>query len=177
MQRAEFHHANAIAEEIGNQLQTHLEDRDSKMCAVLQQIPGLSETSSSSEDSQEEHAQAANSVVTHNVQLERLKLLREIQLDLKPDRRNKPTRPTRPRFDTPKAPRVRFDTPNAPRRPGYNRKTPDDKMRPWRDKISKYCWSHGACNHDGKDCEFKAPGHKEEATKENKMGGSKAYCR
>ena len=78
MQQTGFHHDNAIAGEIGNQLQSHLEDNNSKMLSVLQQIPGLSETSSSSEESQEEYAQTANSVVTDNVQLVILKLLREI---------------------------------------------------------------------------------------------------
>ena len=157
MQQAGFHHDNAIAGEIGNQLQSHLEDNNSKMLSVLQQIPGLSETSSSSEESQEEHAQTSNSVVTDNVQLEILKLLREIQVNLKPNKRE-PTRPTRP---------------------GRYRKTPDDAAltatRP-RELTAKYCWTHGACDHEGKDCFRRALGHKEEATKENKMGGSKAYC-
>ena len=41
---------------------------------------------------------------------------------------------------------------------------------------SKYCHSHGACNHDGKDCRNKRHGHKEAATFDNKMGGSKRFC-
>ena len=110
MQQAGFHHANDIAEEIGSQLQNHLEDNNSKILSVLQQIPGLSETSSSSEESQEEHAQAANSIVTDNVQLEMLKLLREIQLDLKSNKGYKPSRPTRPRFDTPTSRNYRKNT-------------------------------------------------------------------
>ena len=36
----------------------------------------------------------------------------------------------------------------------------------------KYCWTHGWCNHFGRDCCSKAEGHKDEATKENRMGGS-----
>ena len=36
----------------------------------------------------------------------------------------------------------------------------------------KYCWTHGWCNHFGKDCRSKADGHKDEATKNNRMGGS-----
>ena len=36
----------------------------------------------------------------------------------------------------------------------------------------KYCWSHGACNHMSKDCNTPKPGHKAQATKENKMGGA-----
>ena len=155
MQQAGFHHANAIAGELGSQLQTHLEDNNSKLLSVLQQIPGLVETSSSSEESLEEHQQAANSIATNNVQLEILKLLREIRLDLKQDKKEEPTRPVRPR---------------------RNRKAPDDKTFPPRSDTSKYCWTHGACNHDGNSCERRAPGHKVDATKENKMEGSKAYC-
>ena len=36
-----------------------------------------------------------------------------------------------------------------------------------------YCWSCGAfCYHSGRDCRTKKDGHKDEATKNNKMGGS-----
>ena len=73
MQQAGFHHANALTQEIGQQLQAQLEARDSKMYAVLQQLPGLTETSSSSDDSQEEVYEIVNSLTTNNVQLEILK--------------------------------------------------------------------------------------------------------
>lgn len=45
-----------------------------------------------------------------------------------------------------------------------------------RKNTSKYCWSHGACAHDSKDCKSKKPGHCDEATHANKMGGSKKNC-
>ena len=41
---------------------------------------------------------------------------------------------------------------------------------------SKYCYTHGACAHDGKFCKKKRQGHKDSATFENKIGGSTAYC-
>ena len=41
---------------------------------------------------------------------------------------------------------------------------------------SKYCWSHGAWNHTGKRCKSEKPGHKEDATFTNKMGGSTDSC-
>ena len=41
---------------------------------------------------------------------------------------------------------------------------------------SKYCWTHGAWNHDSKDCFKPKEGHKKEATFENKMGGSTKKC-
>jgi hypothetical protein len=42
--------------------------------------------------------------------------------------------------------------------------------------FNKYCWTHGRGNHLGCDCNAKAPGHKDEATITNKMGGSCYAC-
>ena len=36
----------------------------------------------------------------------------------------------------------------------------------------KYCWTHGWCNHYGRDCRSKADGHQDAATCNNRMGGS-----
>ena len=36
----------------------------------------------------------------------------------------------------------------------------------------KYCWTHGWCNHFGRDCRSKAEDHRDEVTIENRMGGS-----
>ena len=58
---------------------------------------------------------------------------------------------------------------------GTTQKTPDNASF-HRKKTSKYCWTHGACDHTGEECNNRAPGHKASATKENKMGGSKAFC-
>ena len=46
-----------------------------------------------------------------------------------------------------------------------------------RNKTDKYCWSHGACGHDGKDCRNKKPGHRDDATFGNRLGGSNFYCK
>jgi predicted RNA-binding protein with RPS1 domain len=35
-----------------------------------------------------------------------------------------------------------------------------------------YCWTHGKCKHSGAICKHKKEGHKDDATMENKMGGS-----
>ena len=37
---------------------------------------------------------------------------------------------------------------------------------------SQYCWTHGLCHHASKDCCTKAEGHKDDATLDNRMGGS-----
>jgi hypothetical protein len=41
---------------------------------------------------------------------------------------------------------------------------------------SCYCWTHGACAHEGRHCNRKADGHKDEATFADKMGGSTCHC-
>lgn len=38
-----------------------------------------------------------------------------------------------------------------------------------------YCWTHGPCNHLGKDCTSPQPGHKVDATMTKKMGGAELY--
>ena len=38
--------------------------------------------------------------------------------------------------------------------------------------LTKYCHTHGLCNHDSPDCHTPAEGHKNEATLQNRMGGS-----
>ena len=41
-----------------------------------------------------------------------------------------------------------------------------------RNRNNRYCWTHGACNHWGRNCHNKAPNHKDEATFRNTMGGN-----
>ena len=43
-------------------------------------------------------------------------------------------------------------------------------------RYNLYCWSHGGCGHLGGRCRDKKDGHKDEATFENKMGGSTLNC-
>jgi len=42
--------------------------------------------------------------------------------------------------------------------------------------INKYCWTHGASNHNGAECQYPDKHHKKEATFADKMGGSTAFC-
>jgi len=42
---------------------------------------------------------------------------------------------------------------------------------------SKYCWTHGGCNHVSADCRTKATGHQDAATWKNRMGGSERNLR
>jgi hypothetical protein len=50
---------------------------------------------------------------------------------------------------------------------------PPNPLPAW---INKYCWTHGRCNHHGRVCRDKAPGHKDDATKTDKLGGSEWGC-
>ena len=43
--------------------------------------------------------------------------------------------------------------------------------------ITDYCWTHGACGHPSKICCNKKTGHQDDATFDNKMGGSVYYCK
>ena len=46
-----------------------------------------------------------------------------------------------------------------------------------RRNTSKYCWTHGACAHTGFECTNKKPGHIDDATFQDRKGGSTAYVR
>ena len=43
--------------------------------------------------------------------------------------------------------------------------------------LTSYCWTHGAGNHKSADCCNKKDGHKDNATFDNRMDGSSAFCK
>ena len=45
-----------------------------------------------------------------------------------------------------------------------------------RTNFNFYYWLHGDCVHPSHECGSKRPGHQDQATFENKMGGLTAYC-
>ena len=66
-----------------------------------------------------------------------------------------------------------------PKREPRNQKNNTNKKQKFkrrRTNISNYCWSCGAWNHPSSKCRNKKEGHRDEATFENKMGGSLLYC-
>ena len=152
MQQSGFHHANMLAQELTTKFEEHLAIRDSQLLSVMQSIPGLAETSSSS-DSETSLSHTANYTSSDTVQLEILKLLKELRADIKRESKQSKRDP----------------------KPGSNPKTPDDATKK-RWHTNKYCWTHGGCGHTSDKCNTKAEGHQDEATFERKMGGSKAYC-
>ena len=135
------------------------------MLAMLQAIPS-SQSSSGSDDTQEdEHLEqlppvqhAANISSTNDrMQLEMLRLLKELSADI----------------------RVTRDSTKQDRDGQANqrvaRKTPKDGGK-LRTNISKYCWTHGACAHSSNACPNTARGHQNDATFQDKKGGSLARC-
>ena len=161
MQQAGYHHANHLAQ----QLRTDMQQRDQDLLTVLQQAmdtnsttspptslqPSIAPTEISTVTDQQQHI---NSVQTDPVQLEILKLLKQMQQTMI----------------------VPQPAPTGSRRTGRApRKTPDNTTFR-RNNTSKYCWTHGGCGHDSNGCRAKASGHQDAATFENRMGGSNAYC-
>ena len=46
-----------------------------------------------------------------------------------------------------------------------------------RNQVHKYCWTHGACGHESRQCKNKKEGHRDEATFSNRLGGSDQFCK
>ena len=44
-------------------------------------------------------------------------------------------------------------------------------------KWKRYCWSCGCCPHSSKYCPNKLPGHRDDASFKNRLGGSNKDCR
>ena len=102
---------------------------------------------------------SANSLSSDPVALEMLKLLKDIRTDMKKSRTTTTPLKTIKRKN------------ESDQDETKKRKKPRRRL-----DVSKYCWTHGACNHHSKDCKFKAPGHKDGATFCNMMGGCKDFC-
>ena len=77
IQQAGYYYANALAQEIGTQIQQQMATRDTDILELIQNIPSLVETRSSS-DSEEVPEHTENAIATNTMQLEILKVLHEI---------------------------------------------------------------------------------------------------
>ena len=165
MQQAGCHQANALAQRISEDIKLQFNERDTQMLAMLQAIPSLTSSSTDSDDSQENELtpQYVSNVAANvassgdNVQLEILRILKELSVDIKSSRP------------------VPYQDRGGQDFRRQTRKTPNEggKMRK---NISQYCWTHGACAHSSDSCPNKVKGHKSEATFQDKMNGSLARC-
>lgn len=124
------------------------------------------DNSASTEDSVPPPTQNINVTTTDAVAMKILELLQELKDDMKANRKRPPS--------TNNGGKNKGGNSNDDKNAGGNNQNKKKKRR--RTNISKYCWSCGAWNHPGKNCRFKKPGHKDDATFENKMGGSLLYC-
>ena len=95
MMQAGFHYANTLVATISENIQNQISSRDSEILALLENIPSLvaSLSSSSVESIQEIPSQASlnyqvNIAINNNIQLEILKLLKELLKDTKQSKQN-----------------------------------------------------------------------------------------
>ena len=152
MAQAGYHHANHLAQEIREELQGNQQ----QMIALLQNYDNVTHERDTETDG-EHNLTVANAATSINVQSETLKVLQDLQKQLQT---------------------ISQEVKNGGGNNGRKRefkKTPDDPPYT-RANTEKYCWTHGACNHESKECTRRAPGHEAKATKPNKLGGSKAFC-
>ena len=158
MQQAGYHHANHLAQ----QLRDDISKRDEEMLSVIQSAMDSSSHAPSIASSDLSLGtppphQQINATQTDLTQLEILKLLQQMQLSMNQQQES-------------------GQGGNNRGRRRQRRKTPDDASFN-RTQIDKYCWTHGACNHTSAECMQRANGHQANATKDNRMGGSNAFCK
>ena len=163
MQQAGYHHVNMLAQSLKEDINNKHDDMLTLLQTVITQPTTTHEVSS--EISAPSH-NVANATTNDAVQLQIVQLLQQLQQDMKTciNTNNNPTVPNNPGNNN-----------NNNTRPRRNRKTPDNHNY-GRRVTTQYCWTHGGCNHVSKDCRTKAAGHCDDATFENRMGGSNAYC-
>ena len=158
MQQAGYHHANMLADK----LRADLQMPGNEMLAMVQ---GFVESNINQPPEEElpQPAPAANAVINDSIQLEMLRLLRDMssQNNAYPGRGGRGGR----HVHTGRGTRGRRTGTRTPDNASFNRRVK-----------TNYCHSHGACNHDSRDCTTPAPGHQNTATLDNRMGGSNAFC-
>ena len=142
---------NTIRSSSFNQVNMILAEVNDVQESVLSAIAKASEPIIDEEQAPDENQQINRVTNTaEQVQLEMLKAIKDLQLELKGLKNTNP-----PNNPTPNLLKAKCMT---------------------RTNTPKYCHRHGACAHKGKFCKGKRTGHKDNATFDNKMGGSTAYC-
>ena len=176
MVQAGFHQINMIASEIrGEFSQTRSELAN--MTAILQKnsdeqsdITPITSTSTFTDDSPSNIEQAMATAET-SYHLEMMKLLKSMQEEITKLNRGGASHRSNGGSSTNSA-SLRSTGGNGNKK---GKKTPDNPTFARR-TTNQYCWTHGGCAHTGALCTMKAPEHKNDATFDNKMGGSKGFC-
>ena len=133
------------------------------MLAMMQSMVTGKEQPAQEIEAETPMQQVANVAIADNVQLQMLQILQTMQAAQQQGDRNN------------RGSDKNSGNQNGGGRARVNRRTPDDATFNRRDE-SKYCHTHGACNHTSSDCNRKAPGHRNTATLTNRMGGSNVFC-
>ena len=152
MAQAGYHHANHLATEIREELK----DSQFQMLALLKNMSEVPAENNPDIEDLNTNIATANIATQVTMQTETLKVLQEMQKQLQ-NLSNE------------------VKNGNKTNKKREYKKTPDDPPFTRKD-TDKYCWTHGGCNHNSNACTRQAPGHKKDATRENKLGGSKAFC-
>ena len=140
----------SVREELNGEREKVFQRIDATEASIINALTASSGSESTEEDTVSTLTEKANVTTQDKVQLEILKLLKEIRSDI---------------------------VANKPTADNNNEKNPRWKKRPYKRTDTRfYCWSCGAWNHKSKDCKRKKEGHRDEATFENKLGGSTYYC-
>ena len=166
MQQAGYHHANMLAE----QLRTDLQVQGTEMLAIVQEMAAAT-INPPENGNQPPPAPAANAALQPTAETEMLQLLRTIAANCNLNGSND-GQGARNYSRGQNGRGVNGGRGNAAR---VIRRTPDNANFAWR-ITNLYCHTHGACNHTSIACTNQAPGHENEATMTNRMGGSNAFC-
>ena len=156
MQQTGYRHANMLAQ----QLQTNLDNQQSEMLAMVQSMVPVAQESAAEQHNVEQ--QVANAAVT-SVQQQMFEILQATQVTQNATATNNGGNTNN----------NNGGGENSRRQ--LNRRTPDNVTFARQD-TSKYCHTHGGCNHYSSECNRRAPGHKTNATFTDRMGGSNAFC-
>ena len=181
MRQAGLHQANILAA----QVREEIAERDSEVLEILRTLGEQREEqsyqrevarASEGEDAQGHVANATRT--TDSVQLEILKLLRAMSNKLDDSSRDSSvgSQQSSNGDGSSHGETQRRGQNNARDKKGRDRKpmkTPDNAKLTYRPRTDtgKYCWTHGACAHLGKDCPGPVRSHIATATFQNKQGG------
>ena len=160
MQQAGYNHANMLA----SQLRVDLGNQQTEMMAMVQTLVEDTQAENSSPPTMVEQP-AVNATMT-TAQEQMLQILREMR-DAQIATNSSQGNSSQGNSSQSNWPRDRSTR--------VNRRTPDNANFNRVDK-SKYCHTHGACNHNSGECNRKAQGHRNAATLANRLGGSNAFC-
>ena len=165
MQQAGYHHANMLA----SQMRADLNNQQVELLAMVQDLvepPPAQDIVEPAAPAQE----TMNATIADTVQLQILKILQDMQnTQIGGNARRGNSGATGGGRNSGSG------NGGGNQRQSINRRTPDNATFNRAD-TTKYCHTHGACNHSSAECNRKAAGHKDTATRANRMGGSNAFC-